>query len=105
MVSRHTKLALLASMALPSTLALTEVVTLKNGSVLKGSIVQMTENDITIETSDMGQVVVKRRAVQTLNDGITVNPVEPVRDSPGTSPASVTPQGVIVTNNNNNNNH
>ncbi|MCX6127032.1 MAG: hypothetical protein NTV34_20095, partial [Proteobacteria bacterium] len=80
----------------------TETITLKNGTVLKGSIVQMTELDVTIDTADMGQVLVKRRTIQSINDNVQVSDV-PVA-SPAAAPVSAQPGSLVNINNNNNNN-
>jgi hypothetical protein len=45
-----------------------ETINLKNGSVIKGSIVEMNETDIIIDTSDLGQVKVNRRTVRSITD-------------------------------------
>lgn len=72
-----------------------ETVTLKNGTTLRGSIVQMNDVDLTIETADLGQVVVKRRAIQSIQD------VVPAAETPA---ASAKTEGSTVQNLNLNNN-
>lgn len=46
-----------------------ETIKLKNGSVVQGSIVEMNETDVVVDTADMGQVRLKRRAVESITDG------------------------------------
>lgn len=72
-----------------------EEVILKNGTVLSGSIVQMTETDVTIDTADMGQVVVKRRTVQSISDG--VNTKVPLPQTPQ-APSSADRHGTTANN-------
>ena len=48
---------------------LSETVILKNGNVLKGSIAEMSEENLIIDTADMGRITVKRRAIQSIRDG------------------------------------
>lgn len=73
-----------------------ETVRLKNGTVLNGAIVQMTETDLTIDTADMGQVVVKRRAIAGFSDDPTFGGGAPAAATAPAAPA-------IAINNNNNN--
>ena len=80
----------------PTTLAFTETIVFKNGSTIKGSIVEMNETDITIDTADMGKVIAKRRTVQSIVDG-----AEP----PITAAVQAGAATVINNNNNNNNNN
>lgn len=102
---RILNIAMTGALLVPASVALTETIVLKNGSVIKGSIVQMTETDVTIETSDMGQVVVKRRTIQSINDGVVSTPEVGVAQPPvvATSPAAGAP--LVINNNNNNNNN
>ena len=46
-----------------------ETVELKNGTVLKGVIVSMDENDLVIDTAEMGRVTVKRYKVKSISEG------------------------------------
>ncbi|WP_218110205.1 hypothetical protein [Oligoflexus tunisiensis] len=45
-----------------------ETVKLKNGSVLKGVIVEMNQTDLVIDTAEMGRVTVKRYTIQNISD-------------------------------------
>lgn len=45
-----------------------ETVKLKNGSVLKGVIVEMNPTDLVIDTAEMGRVTVKRYTIQNISD-------------------------------------
>ncbi len=91
------------SLFVPSSVALTETIILKNGTVLKGSIIQMTENDVTIDTADLGQMVIKRRAVQSINDGVVTT--EPATTQNLANGGAANPPMVNINNNNNNNNN
>ncbi len=46
-----------------------ETVYLKNGTVLQGAIVEMSETNITLSTSDLGTIIIKRRSVASISDG------------------------------------
>jgi hypothetical protein len=45
-----------------------ETVKLKNGTVLKGVIVEMNQTDLVIDTAEMGRVTVKRYTIQNITD-------------------------------------
>lgn len=45
-----------------------ETVKLKNGTVLKGVIVEMNQTDLVIDTAEMGRVTVKRYTIQNISD-------------------------------------
>ncbi len=51
-----------------SNCAFSETVKLKNGSVLKGVIVEMNQSDLIIDTAEMGRVTVKRYTIQKITD-------------------------------------
>lgn len=50
-----------------------ETITLKNGTVLKGTIEQMTEADVTIVADDIGKLLVKRSTIQSINNSAEVS--------------------------------
>lgn len=80
-----------------------ESILLKNGTTIKGSVVEMNETDATVDTADMGRIVIKRRAIQSMTDGVD-NPTSPaVAGAPANAAPSAMP--LIVNNNNNNNNN
>lgn len=90
------KIILVTAIVIPATLAYTETITLKNGTTIKGSLVEMTETDATIETADLGKIQIKRRAIQSIADGVEPTSVVPaVQQQTSANP--------LVINNNNNN--
>ena len=50
-----------------------ETITLKNGTVIKGTIEQMTEADVTIVADDIGKLLVKRSTIQSINNSAEVS--------------------------------
>ena len=54
-----------------------ETINLKNGSSIKGSIVEMNETEIIIDTADMGRLTIKRRTVKSITDGESENTSSP----------------------------
>jgi hypothetical protein len=91
---------------LRSNLLLAETVRLKNGTVVRGAIVQMNETDLTVDTADMGQITVKRRAVQSFGDEAAdaAPALVTVAAGAASAPAAGAPVGISINNNNNNNN-
>lgn len=87
-----------------SELLIAETVKLKNGTVLHGSIVQMTESELTIDTADMGQIQVKRRAIQGFEDDSTPVAAPTLPPSLVASAPAAAPVGISINNNNNNTN-
>jgi hypothetical protein len=69
--------------------ARTETITLKNGTVLKGTIEQMTEADVTIVADDIGKLLVKRSTIQSINNSAEVSQgVSTANESDGSPAAS-----------------
>ncbi|HYX34924.1 MAG TPA: hypothetical protein VE954_17645 [Oligoflexus sp.] len=66
-------LFILVVAAILSSPALAETVKLKNGTVLKGVIVEMNQNDLIIDTAEMGRVTVKRYTIQKISDDEATN--------------------------------
>jgi hypothetical protein len=54
--------------------AFAETVKLKNGTVLKGVIVEMNQTDLIIDTAEMGRVTVKRYTIQKIGDDEAASP-------------------------------
>jgi small nuclear ribonucleoprotein (snRNP)-like protein len=50
--------------------ALAETIQLKDGTVIKGSIVSMDEQNVILDTSDLGRMTIKRRTIQSIRDGV-----------------------------------
>ncbi len=65
---------ILVVVALVSSSAFAEVVKLKNGSVLKGVIVEMNQTDLIIDTAEMGRVTVKRYTIEKISDNAESQP-------------------------------
>lgn len=87
---------------IPPAWSYAESILLKNGTIIKGAIVEMNETDATVDTADMGRIVIKRRAIQSMSDGVDT-PTSPAQSLQPSTPASAVP--MIVNNNNNNNNN
>lgn len=83
-----------------------ETVKLKDGSVIHGSIVQMTQTALTIETADMGQIQIRRRAIQGFEDDATPVTAPELALSPlvASLPSQGDPAGIDISNNNANTN-
>jgi hypothetical protein len=62
------KLLFIASFLMISGSLMAETVKLKNGTVLKGVIVEMNQTDLVIDTAEMGRVTVKRYTIQNISD-------------------------------------
>lgn len=62
------RLLFIASALLISEGVMAETVKLKNGTVLKGVIVEMNQTDLVIDTAEMGRVTVKRYTIQNISD-------------------------------------
>ena len=82
-------------MALVGTGVQAETIYLKNGTILKGAIVEMSETNITLSTSDLGTVIIKRRSVAKIQDISNVSPAPvvapPVQTLPPQPPQVVQP--------------
>ena len=62
------RLVLITLVASGATAALAETVTLRNGTVIVGSIVEMTETEVVLDTADLGRMRLKRRTVRNIAD-------------------------------------
>jgi hypothetical protein len=62
------RLLFIATLFMISEAVMAETVRLKNGTVLKGVIVEMNQTDLVIDTAEMGRVTVKRYTIQNITD-------------------------------------
>lgn len=84
------RLLAIASFLLACTIGRAETIYLKNGTILKGSIVEMSETNITLSTADMGTLVIKRRSVSSIIDFVESPAPKPTtpEEAPPTPPVS-----------------
>ena len=66
----------LVSMFIPAKWAFAESVKLKNGSIVQGTIEQMSPTDIIINTPNLGKISIKRNNVESISE-ITVSQTQP----------------------------
>jgi hypothetical protein len=71
----------LLSLACISQAAFAETIQLKDGTIIRGSIATMDEQVVTIDTSDLGRVTIKRRNIQSIRDGVE-SPANSKPDAP-----------------------
>lgn len=78
-------------------IAVAEVVTLKDGSIVRGSVVKMDESEVTIDTSTMGQINIKRYKIKSISEESSTN-----QSSQPISEAASGPINININNNQNN---
>lgn len=66
---KKNNITLLALLLAYTHTARAETIQLKDGSVIKGSIATMDEQNVTVDTADLGRVTIKRRNIQAIRDG------------------------------------
>jgi sRNA-binding regulator protein Hfq len=97
---------LLVACILIGQMATGETITLKNGTVLKGSLTSMNENEVVLQTADMGTLTIKRHTIRSINDDVE-QLAQPLVPQPLSPPAAIPApaNGLTITNVNNNNNN
>jgi len=75
------KSSLIAALLTFSHTARAETIQLKDGTVVKGSIATMDEQNVTVDTADLGRVTIKRRNIQAIKDGAE-NPASGKSEAP-----------------------